>query len=87
MAETPQILERELAYFTKIKGELLKNHADKFTLIKDEVFVGAFDTAANAYEAGIQRFGNSVFLVRRISEKEEEYRNQAFSLGLIHAPL
>ena len=37
MAETQQILERELAYFTRIKGELLNNHADKFALIKDEV--------------------------------------------------
>ena len=87
MEETDQILERELAHFSSIKDELLKNHPNKFALIKGEEFIGAFDSAANAYEEGVRRFGRDVFLVKRISEKEEVYRNQALSLGLIDARL
>ena len=78
-------LERELATFEKLKDELLKNHRDKFALIHGEDFIGAFDTPEAAYSAGIQAFGKEPFLVKRIAAKEEVYRNQALSLGLMHA--
>ena len=87
MAETEEMLDRELAHFSKIKEKLLKNHPNKFALIKDKDFIGAFDSATNAYEAGVQRFGNSVFLVKRITEEEEVYRNQGLDLGLLNARL
>ena len=87
MPETDEMLDRELAHFSKIKEELLANHANKFALIKEEDFIGAFDSAANAYETGVQRFGNGVFLVKRITEKEEVYRNEALDLGLLNAGL
>jgi len=80
-------LEQELAAFQKMKEELLKSHSGKFALIKGELFVGAFDNASNAYEEGIKRFGKEPFLVKRISEREEVYRNQALFLGLINARL
>jgi hypothetical protein len=87
MAETEEMLDRELAHFGKIKEELLKNHPNKFALIKDEDFIGAFDSATNAYEAGVQRVGNVVFLVKKITAEEEVYRNQALDLGLLNARL
>ena len=80
-------LEKELVTFDRLKMELLKNHKGKFALIKGDDFVGAFDTPANAYEDGVRRFGKDVFLVKRISETEEIYRNQALSLGLMNARL
>jgi len=78
-------LETELALFEKLKPELLKNHEGKFALIHGSDFIGAFDTAENAYADGVKRWGRDSFLVKKIAAKEEVYRNQALSLGLIHA--
>jgi hypothetical protein len=80
-------LEKELEQFAKMKAELLKNYANKFALIHGEEFLGAYDSAENAYAEGVKRFGRASFLVKKISEQEEIYRNQALSLGLMHARL
>ncbi len=78
-------LEKELALFESKKDELLKVHPGKFALMHEEEFVGAFDTAENAYEAGVLKFGKSPFLVKKISQEPEVYRNQALALGLMNA--
>jgi hypothetical protein len=78
-------LEKELETFNKLKDELLKSYKDKFALIHGEEFVGAFDTPDAAYQAGINKFEKKPFLVKRIAEQEEVYRNQALSLGLMNA--
>jgi hypothetical protein len=78
-------LEIELATYQRLKADLLKNHLGKFVLIKGEEFLGTFDNAGNAYEAGVKRFGKEPFLVRRVTESDEVYENHALSLGLIHA--
>jgi len=70
-----------------MKADLLNNHEGKFALIRGEEFVGAYDSAQNAYTEGVKRFGCESFLVKRISEQEEVYRNQALALGLLHARL
>lgn len=80
-------LETELAAYDRMKAELLKSHSGKFALIHGEEFCGAFDTAENAYAEGVRRFGRDPFLIKRVTEHEEVYRNQALSLGLIHACL
>jgi predicted peroxiredoxin len=80
-------LEKELELFAKMKADLLENHEGKFALIRGEEFVGAYDSAQNAYAEGVKRFGCESFLVKKISEQEEVYRNQALALGLIHARL
>ena len=53
----------------------------------ENFLVGTFDTPANAYEEGIRRFGREAFLIKRISEQEEVYRNKALFLGLTNARL
>jgi hypothetical protein len=80
-------LEKELALFAKMKPELLKNHEGKFALIHGEEFLGTYYSAENAYAEGVKRFGREAFLVKKVSQQEEVYRNQALSLGLMHARL
>ena len=80
-------LEKELATFAKMKPDLLKNHEGKFVLIRGEELIGAYDSAENAYAEGIKRFGRELFLVKKVTEQEEVYRNQALALGLMHARL
>ena len=80
-------LEQELQTFNAMKAELLKVHSGKFALIKADQFIGAFDSPHNAFQEGVERFGQEPFLVKRISETEEVYRNQALALGLMNARL
>jgi len=80
-------LENELATFEAMKAELLRNHAGKFALIKDGQFIDAFDSPENAYQVGVNRFGREAFLVKRIAESEDEFRNHALCAGLMHARL
>lgn len=80
-------LEQELALYAKMKPDLLKNHEGKFVLIRGEEFIGAYDSAENAYSEGVKRFGKEVFLVKKVTKEEEVYRNQALALGLMHARL
>lgn len=78
-------LDVELATFNRMKDELIKTYRNKYALIHGEDFVSAYDTPANAYSEGLKRFGKESFLVKRITETEEVYRNHALDLGLIHA--
>jgi hypothetical protein len=80
-------LEKELALFAKLKPELLKTYARKFVLIRGDEFIGAYDSAENAYAEGVKRFGRESFLVKEVTEQEDVYRNQALALGLMHARL
>jgi hypothetical protein len=82
---TAMPLENELATYGKMRAELLKSHEGKFVLIHGEEFCGAYDTAENAYTEGVKRFGQEPFLVKKATAQEEVYRNQALSLGLMHA--
>jgi len=78
-------LEQELETFKHLKDDLLKVHPNKFALIKGDQLIGTYDNPENAYTEGVARFGKDIFLVKRISETEEVYRNQALFSGLVHA--
>jgi len=78
-------LETELAVFARMKDKLLATYEGKFVLVHGEDFLGAFDSAENAYAEGVKRFGQEPFLLKKVTAQEEVYRNQALSLGLIHA--
>ena len=78
-------LEQELAYFEANRARLLADHAGKFVLIKGTERVGTFDTAENAYTAGLQHFGNTPFLIKQVLPQDPVAHVPALSLGLIRA--
>jgi hypothetical protein len=78
-------LEKELATYEKMKADLLKAYEGKFALIHGEDFLGAYDTAENAYAEGVKKFGQASFLVKQVAKQDAVYRNQALSVGLLHA--
>ncbi len=78
-------LERELGYYTNHRDDLLQHYENQFVLIKEEELVGAFTTEAEAYQAGVQRFGNQPFLIKRVVRDEEIEHLPALSLGLLYA--
>jgi len=64
-------LQTELEYFQRHKQEYLKFYKNQFVLIKSEEFAGAFTTEAEAYKAGLERFGNKPFLIKQVLDKDE----------------
>lgn len=80
-------LERELAYFNAHRKDLISHYENQFALIKDESFIGAFTTEAEAYEQGLQKFGNQSFFIKRVTKKNEIEQAPALVLGLINASL
>ncbi len=78
-------LQKEYAYYLTIRPDLLKQYTGKFALIKDEIFAGAFDTDADAYKVGLEKFGNVPFLIVRIQETEEKSWTPILELGLLNA--
>src|SRR5579864_2288354 len=71
MAMSEQIpLQKELEYFQKHKQEYLKLYQGQFVLIKGEKFAGAFTTEAEAYQAGLEKFGNEPFLIKQVLDDD-----------------
>ena len=79
-------LEKEIAFFERIKDDLLKNHAGKFALIYGEELLGSYDTAQHAYEEGIRLVGTTeAFLVKQVIKDQPVEQLPALTLGLLHA--
>jgi hypothetical protein len=79
-------LEKELAYYTAHREEILAAHEGQFVLIRGDQLAGAFTTEREAYEAGLKRFGNEPLLIRLVQRQEEELAHYpALVLGILHA--
>jgi len=79
------MLEAELNLFQAKKTEWSAQYPGKFVLVKDEDFVGAFDTYEAALVEGARRFRLQPFLVRRVDQPDREVSIPALSLGLLRA--
>ena len=80
-------LQTELEYFQRHKQEYLKLYKNQFVLIKGEEFAGAFTTEAEAYKAGLERFGNEPFLIKQVLDGDETISFPALTVGLLHVRL
>jgi hypothetical protein len=80
-------LDLELEAFARMKEQLLSSHEGKFVLFYDQKLVGAYDSAENAYTAGVKAYGQEPFLVKKVLRDEPIFTNHALANGLIHARL
>lgn len=78
-------LKKELEYFKKIKANLLQTNKGQFALIKGDELVGTYTKFEEAYETGIEKFGEESFLVKPIAEKESPHLIPALDNCLINA--
>lgn len=78
-------LEQEARYYASRKAEFLKCYEGQFVLVRGETFVGAYTTEEQAYAAGLEKFGNVAFLIRRVEKEEPIARIPALTLGLLNA--
>ena len=74
------ILSKEIETYEKNKLKLLAENRGKFVLIKGEKIINIFDTYADAMKVGIDKFGNTPFLVKQILDVEP---TQNFTSNLI----
>jgi hypothetical protein len=78
------VLQTELNFFNKRKGELLRTYKGQFVLIKGEKFIGAYTTDAEAYKAGLDQFGNHPFLIKQVVEDDTRVSYPALTVGAIN---
>lgn len=65
------LLETELKTYGAKKQELLRQNVGKYVLIKGTAVIGIFESEKDAVRAGIDKFGNVPFLVKKIEEIEQ----------------
>jgi hypothetical protein len=82
---TPMALETELAYYERVKEDLLRHYEGKFVLIIGEEQLGIFDRGEDAYSHGIATRGNLPMLIKQIQKEEPIELIPAMVLGLINA--
>lgn len=64
-------LEQELQTYTANKERLISESLGSFVVIKGEKIAGIFTSQEDALQAGYKEFGNTEFLVKKITEFEE----------------
>ncbi len=64
-------LKANIDFVNNNKGELLREHENKYLLVFEEKLAGSFDTYEKAAEEGVRLFGmDANFLVYHLVEKE-----------------
>jgi hypothetical protein len=83
--ETP--LQKELEFFAANRAKWLGGHRGEFAVVRGEALLGFFPTFAAAYDAGVTEFGLEPFLIREVTETDQEAQFPALTAGLISARL
>lgn len=71
VAETGQRreVERNFRAFRTLLPALLKNHANKFALMRDEEVVDFFDTSNDAFVAGTHLYEDRRFSIQEVTDQ------------------
>ena len=78
-------LETEQEYYKEQKVELLKHYEGQFALIVGSRLAGTFTTHREAFNAGVEQFGNVAFLIQQVQERDEVIQYPSLAIGLISA--
>ena len=70
MANERDLLKEEIETYGREKKRLVEQSNGKFVVIKGKSIEGIFESQNDAIKHGINKFGNSPFLVKRIEEIE-----------------
>lgn len=80
-------LEKELKFFEERRAEWLQHHTGKYALIKGRELVDVFDSDEAAYQAGVERWGNTPFLIKQVLPHDRIEQIPALMYGLVNADL
>ena len=72
MDASTMTLDTELRYFDEHRHAWIREgHEDEWCVIRGRELLGFFDSLSEAYEAGVERFGEGVvFLVKQIRPED-----------------
>lgn len=87
MKKTQNILDKEVKFFNKNKNKYLQNYKGQYVLIKNEAFLGSFTTESEAFTVGVQKFGSTPFLIRRVVENNQIADIPALTVGVLNVSL
>jgi len=76
--------EAEIELYDELLPELLQSSKGKFVVIKERELLGVFDSNDEAYEAGLDRWGLTGFLLRPVRETQQVMSIPALQLGILH---
>lgn len=65
------VLEKEYKYYLNHLDELIKQHPNKFVVIKHSRIIGFYDSYAQALKRGLKDFGNVPFFIKEVRRHEE----------------
>lgn len=71
MDRQAQIYEVDANYdfFQRNLGLLLKEHRDKYVLLRQQKIIDYFDDVGDAYRAGLNRFSDGIFSIQEITDE------------------
>jgi hypothetical protein len=78
------MLEQELKFYDEHRHELVAVNSGLFALIKGRELIGVFATLREAYNQGIERFGNVPMLIRQVLPADPAHTIPAFTQGLLN---
>jgi hypothetical protein len=70
----PAQLEKEYKVYLIGRNKFIRQHCNKFVLIKGERVIDFFPSYEEALKAGLKFFGNTCFFIKECCRKEEEHR-------------
>ena len=76
------LLQQELEFYNQNKEKLLKEHANRYLLIKGDDLVASYPTNDQAVGEGVRRFGTEPFLVRMSGTDTPVVTVPVLALGL-----
>lgn len=59
------MLEKEFKFYLENQNKLLKEHLNKFIIIKDQIVVASYDTKQEAYDFASENFELGTFLIQQ----------------------
>ena len=78
-------LDIERKYYKDQKVELLKHYLGQFALIMGDELIGTFTTHGEAFNTGVNNFGNVAFLIQKVEVEDEVIQHPSLAVGLISA--
>ena len=81
------MLENEIAFYDENLPTWLERQEGRVALVKGRELIGFFDTEREAVTEGVDRFGLTSFLVRRVLKEQPVFYVPALEHGVLRADL
>jgi len=77
-----QLLAEEINFYDQHKERFLREHINRYLLIKGHELIATFSTENQAIGEGVRRFQSGPFLVRLSGTDTPKFTNPVLALGL-----